>query len=62
MRVAGAVGSDVECHEVDGLIDPAPPGVRPFGDRYPLQDQPFGGRREALEVRSCGVIAAELFL
>src|SRR5712691_880714 len=59
---AGVVGSDVERREVDGLIDPALPGAGPFRDRYPLQDQPFGGRREALEVRPCGVIAVELFL
>jgi hypothetical protein len=46
-RVAWVVGSDVERREVDGLIDPAPPGAGPFRDRYPLQDQPFGGWREA---------------
>jgi len=39
------VGSDVERREVDGLIDPAPPGVGPFCDRYPFQDQPPGGRQ-----------------
>jgi len=60
--VLRAIGPDVERRETDGLIDPAPPGVGPFRDRYPFQDQPPGGRREVPEVRPCGVIAVELFL